>query len=313
MHASATRLSASSSIVEKVRRFNRFYTTQIGVLREAFGGPYSLTEVRVLYELAHRDRPTAGELVKDLGLDPGYLSRIIRSFELKKMVSRTGSKTDARQQLLSLTAKGRLAFNKLEARTNEEIAGMLGRLTSTEQQRVAQSMEVIEGVLGTTPESKVPFLLRAPRAGDFGWVVHRHGALYAQEYGWDVRFEALVAEIVGQFAAHFDPKREQCWIAERNDEIVGSVFLVKKSTTVAKLRLLYVEPSARGFGIGAKLVDECVLFARQARYKKITLWTQSNLHAARHLYKNAGFTLVDSTPQTLFGFDLVSETWDLKL
>ena len=313
MHASASRLAASNSTVEKVRRFNRFYTTQIGVLREAYGGPYSLTEVRVLYELAHRDHPTAGELVRDLGLDPGYLSRIIRSFEEKKMVSRTGSKTDARQQLLSLTTRGRLAFDKLEARTNEEISGMLGRLTSSEQQRIAQSMEVIEGLLGTPSESKSPFLLRAPRAGDFGWVVHRHGALYAQEYGWDERFEALVAEIVGHFVAHFDPKREQCWIAERNGEVVGSIFLVRKTKTVAKLRLLYVEPSARGFGIGAKLVEECIRFARQARYKKIVLWTQSNLHAARHLYKNAGFLPVDSTPQSLFGFELVSETWELKL
>lgn len=299
--------------VEAVRRFNRFYTAQIGVLREAYSSPFSLTEVRVLYELAHRQSPSATDLGRDLGLDPGYLSRILAAFERKKLISRSHSKTDRRQQLVSLSLKGRRIFAELNAKTDAEIGTMLKPTPVAERERLVKSMAAIESVLKPDPEPKLPYILRSHRPGDMGWIVYRHGVLYWQEYGWDERFEALVAEIVGKFIPNFDPKRERCWIAEREGEIVGSVFLVKKTKTVAKLRLLYVEPKARGLGIGVQLVAKCIRFARQAGYRKITLWTQSNLYAARHIYRKAGFRRVESKPQALFGFKLVSETWELTL
>ncbi len=302
-----------SGSVDAVRRFNRFYTTKIGVLREPYSTPFSLSETRVLYELAHRTKPTARELSRELDLDAGYLSRILHSFKKKRLISRTASTADGRQQLLSLTAKGRSVFQRLNARTDHEIGELLGRVSPVGQQRAVEAMEAIEEVFGEHPQPKVPYILRSHRPGDMGWVVYRHGVLYSQEYGWDERFEALVAEIVGKFIQNFDPKRERCWIAEREGEIVGSVFLVEKSKTVAKLRLLYVEPKTRGLGIGLRLVEECIRFAREARYRKITLWTQSNLDAARHIYRKCGFELVDSKPQPLFGAELVSETWELKL
>ncbi len=299
--------------VNAIRRFNRFYTTQIGVLREAYSGPYSLTEVRVLYELAHRDRPTAGDLIRELGLDAGYLSRILQKFERQKLVTRKALKTDRRHQNLCLTAKGRDVFGRMNDRTTTEMSRLLASVPIAERERAVRAMEAVEDALGPRKESATPYVLRGPKAGDLGWVVHRHGALYAQEYGWDERFEALVAEIVGTFVSHFDARRERCWIAEREGEIVGSVFLVKKTTTVAKLRLLYVEPKARGLGIGLRLVEECVRFAREAGYKKVTLWTQSNLIAARNIYRKVGFRRVDSKAQKQFGYNLVSETWELSL
>ena len=247
--------------VDAVRRFNRFYTKQIGVLHEGLlGSPFSLTEVRVLYELAHREKPTATELGKELGLDPGYLSRILRGFKKRGLVDKTPSEADGRQSLLSLTARGRKTFAPLNARSSNEVAAMLSKLSMVEQSRLIEAMHTIEGLLGARPEQKAPFLLRPHQPGDMGWVVHRHGVLYAQEYGWDEQFEALVAEILAKFIKEFDPKRERCWIAERDDEIVGSVFLVKQSAKVAKLRLLLVEPKARGLGIGGRLVDECIRF-----------------------------------------------------
>jgi DNA-binding MarR family transcriptional regulator/N-acetylglutamate synthase-like GNAT family acetyltransferase len=299
--------------VNAVRRFNRFYTTRIGVLHEPYKAPFSLTEARVLYELAHRVSPTAGELGRELGLDPGYLSRILASFETRRLVKRSASKTDARQQILSLTSKGRSLFAELNRRTEEEIGALLKKLSPVEQARAVQAMRTIEEVFGERTQPKVPYILRAHRPGDMGWITHRHGVLYWQEYGWDERFEALVAVVAGQFVQKFDSKRERCWIAEREGDVVGSVFLVKKSSSVAKLRLLYVEPKARGLGIGLRLVQECIRFAREARYRKITLWTQSNLAAARHIYRKCGFKLVHSKPQPLFGHDLVSETWELRL
>jgi DNA-binding MarR family transcriptional regulator/N-acetylglutamate synthase-like GNAT family acetyltransferase len=299
--------------VDAVRRFNRFYTAKIGVLHEPYKAQFSLTETRVLYELAHRERPTAGEIGRELGLDAGYLSRILQGFEKKRLVARAASKADGRQQLVSLTEKGRQVFAKLNAQTEKEIAALLKHASPVEQARAIQAMETVKEIFGEHPQPKVPYILRSHRPGDMGWIVHRHGVLYAQEYGWDERFEALVAIIAGEFIQKFDPKREYCWIAEREGEIVGSVFLVKKSKTVAKLRLLYVEPKARGLGIGLRLVEECIRFAREARYRKITLWTQSNLDAARHIYRKCGFEVVDSKPQSLFGHDLVSETWELKL
>jgi DNA-binding MarR family transcriptional regulator/N-acetylglutamate synthase-like GNAT family acetyltransferase len=301
--------------VHAVRRFNRFYTRQIGVLQDhVYDSDLSLTEVRVLYELANRDRSIASDLGKDLGLDPGYLSRILRSFARRGWITRQPSAHDARQTHLSLTAAGRKAFAPLDSGSQQQVADLLAALPPTRQAELVRSMEAIEKSLGAQPEPKAPYILRPHQPGDMGWVVHRHGVLYAQEYHYDERFEALVAEIVAHFIEHFDPKRERCWIAERDGEIVGSVFLCKKSSTVAKLRLLLVEPSARGLGIGRRLVQECVRFARQAGYKKMTLWTQSELNAARRLYEEAGFRLTQKKSHESWGrTDLVAETWDLKL
>jgi len=297
-----------------MRRFNRFYTRQIGLLDEGYlQSPFSLPEVRVLYELAHRDGPTAVELSRDLGLDQGYLSRILRAFEKRRFISRTRSAADGRQSHLTLTARGHAAFDPLEQRSHEEIRAILTRLPASEQARLIEAMRAIEAMLGGRPEPRVPYVLRPQQPGDMGWVVHRHGALYAQEYGFDEQFEALVAEIVAAFARNFDPKRERCWIAEKDGEPVGSVFLVKSAKTVAKLRLLLVEPKARGLGVGARLVDECLRFARQAGYKKITLWTNSILVAARKIYEEAGFRLVHSERHKSFGHDLVGETWERDL
>ncbi len=297
-----------------VRQFNRFYTRQIGVLTQAYlHSPFSLAEARVLYELAHREQATATELGSELGLDAGYLSRILRNFGQRGLVRRQRSEADGRQSVLRLTDKGQSAFATLNSRSQVEIEAMLNRHAAEEQNRLVEAMRTIEGLLGAQPEQKVSYILRPHQPGDMGWVVHRHGVLYAEEYGWNEQFEALVAEIVAKFIQRYDPRRERCWIAEKDGEIVGSVFLVKKSDTVAKLRLLLVEPKARGLGIGARLVDECIRFARQAGYKKMILWTNSVLAAARHIYEKAGFSLVESEPHHSFGHDLVGETWELKL
>jgi len=300
--------------VAAVRRFNRFYTQRIGVLQDGLlNSPFSLTEVRVLYELAHREQPTASELGRDLGLDAGYLSRILGGFERRGLIERRPSKTDGRQNLLSLTRAGREAFAPLDDRSRSEIRAMLQPLPAPGQRRLIDAMGAIERLLGAPPEPRLPYMLRPHRPGDLGWIVHRHGVLYAQEYGFDERFEALVAKIAAEFVQSFDSKRERCWIAERDGEIVGSVLLVRASDEVAKLRLLLVEPEARGLGIGARLVEECERFARQAGYRKITLWTNSVLHAARHIYEKAGYRLVAEDPHHSFGQDLVGETWGLDL
>jgi len=298
-----------------VRGFNRFYTRQIGVLREGLlKSPFSLSEMRVLYEIAHRQRPTATELCQELGLDPGYLSRILGKLEKHGLVRREASESDGRQSLLGLTTRGRKTFATLDARQSAEVAAMLRLVPPGAQSRLVQAMQVIETLLGGRPEPKTPYIVRSHQPGDMGWVVHRHGVLYAQEYGYDEHFEALVAEIAAKFIQHLDPKRERCWIAEKDGEMVGSVFLVKKSKTVAKLRLLLVEPSARGLGLGKRLVDECVRFARQVGYRKMVLWTQSELPAARHVYEQAGFRLVQEKPHRSWGRDdLVSQVWELKL
>jgi len=292
-------LRALEQRVEAARRFNRFYTRKIGVLHEgAYRSPFSLTEVRVLYELAHRDNATATALGRDLGLDAGYLSRILRGFERRGLVLKTRSVADGRQSHLSLTAQGRRVFAPLNARSHDEVAAMLGGLSPDAQARVVDAMQTIERLLGDHTEPPAPCVLRPPQPGDLGWVVHRHGAVYAREYGYDEEFNA---------------KRERCWIAERDGEAVGSVFLVERSQTVAQLRLLLVEPKARGSGLGTRLVDECVRFARQAGYRKVTLWTQSELSAARRLYKAAGFRVTRKEKNHSFGKDLVSETWELDL
>ena len=305
-------------MIGAVRRFNRFYTQTIGVLQEGLlSSPFSLSELRVLYEVAHREKPTAGDLCKDLGLDAGYLSRILSSFERRDLVRRKRSVRDGRQSLLSLTAKGHKVFMPLEARSNAQVAAMLARLTTTRQKELVGAMRTIEARLGEEErgdKGRAPYVLRTHQPGDMGWVVHRNGILYWQEYRYDERFEALVAEIVAEFIQRLDARRERCWIAEREGEIVGSVFLVRKSKTVCKLRLLLVEPAARGLGLGRRLVAECVRFGRQAGYKKMMLWTQSELGAARHLYKEAGFKVVARQAHKSWGRnDLVAETWEMKL
>jgi DNA-binding MarR family transcriptional regulator/N-acetylglutamate synthase-like GNAT family acetyltransferase len=309
--------SLADPAVSSVRSFNRFYTRQIGVLNEHFlKSRFSLTEMRVLYELAHRERPTAGVLCKDLGLDPGYLSRMLRTFEKEGLLQRTESEADARQSLLSLTASGRKTFTPLETHSQEQVSGLLEKLSPIQQKRLLEAMHTIEELLGEKYEAepKAPYVLRPHRPGDMGWVVHRHGVLYSQEYGYDERFEGLVAKIVAEFVQKFDPKRDACWMAEKDGEIVGSIFLVKKSKTVAKLRLLLMEPSARGLGIGRRLVAECVRFARQAGYKKVVLWTQSELPAARRLYQEAGFKRVGEKRHDSWGRKgLIAETWELRL
>ncbi len=301
--------------VDAVRQFNRFYTKQIGVLQEGLlGSPFSLTEVRVLYEIAHGPGVGAADLASRLRIDRGYLSRILARFQKSGIVRFESSAADGRRSLLSLTAKGKRTFDALEARQHEEVAALLAPVAPGGRRRLIESMRTIELILGAPAEAKAPYLLRTHQPGDMGWVTYRHGMLYAQEYGYDERFEALVAKIVGEFIEHFDPARERCWIAEKDGEIAGSVFLVKKSAAVAKLRLLYVEPAARGLGIGERLIGECIRFARQARYRKITLWTQSELRAARHLYQKAGFELVAEERHQSFGRDdLVAETWELTL
>jgi DNA-binding MarR family transcriptional regulator/GNAT superfamily N-acetyltransferase len=300
--------------VDAVRRFNRFYTRRIGVVNEnLLGSGFTLPEGRLLYELAHRDGPTATEVGRELRLDPGYVSRLIDRLRRRGVLERRPSPGDRRQSLLRLTRKGREVFAMLNRRSHDEISAMLAPLAVADRRRLVEAMGRIEGLLGGSGAAAVPYLLRSHQPGDIGWVVQRHGAIYAEEYGWNAEMEAFIAEIAARFLRNFDPKRERCWIAERDGENVGSVFLVRKSARVAQLRLLLVEPSARGLGIGRRLVAECIRFARQAGYRQITLWTNKGLDAARHLYEEAGFRLVKEEPHHSFGQDLVSQIWTVTL
>jgi DNA-binding MarR family transcriptional regulator/GNAT superfamily N-acetyltransferase len=316
--------------IQSMRRFNRFYTRQIGLLEEGLlESPFSLTEVRTLYELAHRERSTAVELCKDLGLDAGYLSRILRKFEKQRWIEKKTSPSDARQSLLNLTKEGQKALKPLEARSNEQVGAILGKLATGRQDELKRAMETIESILEPGGDERSSerggaegkraeraYFLRQHKPGDMGWVVYRHGVLYSQEYRYDERFEALVAGIVSEFVTNHNPARERCWMAESGGEgeILGSVFLVEKSKKVAKLRLLLVEPSARGMGIGKRLVAECIRFARKAGYKTMMLWTQSELGAARKIYQQAGFQLVGEERHDSWGRkNLFAETWRLKL
>jgi DNA-binding MarR family transcriptional regulator/N-acetylglutamate synthase-like GNAT family acetyltransferase len=305
----------SDSRVEIVRRFNRFYTRQIGLLNEGLlDSPFSLTEVRALYELAHREHQTAADLCRELGLDAGYASRILRSFEKQGLIEKKNSARDARQSLLNLSRKGRKVFEPLDGRSDVQVSKMLNTLSPAKQGNLIHAMQTIESVLDPREKAASAYVLRQHRPGDMGWVVQRHGELYWQEYRYDERFEALVARIVADFVEKLDTARERCWIAERDGENVGSVFLVQKSKTISKLRLLLVEPSARGLGIGGRLVSECVRFAREAGYKKMTLWTQGELTAARAIYQKAGFELVGKKQHRSWGRkDLVAETWEMRL
>jgi DNA-binding MarR family transcriptional regulator/GNAT superfamily N-acetyltransferase len=301
--------------VAAVRRFNRCYTRTIGVLQEGLlQSSFSLAEARVLYELAQRPETTATLLGRELGLDSGYLSRILQRFERDGLLSRVPSEVDRRQSALSLTTAGHEAFAPLDASSRDEIGALLGTLPEPAQAAVVTAMGSIESLLATPASAAaVPWLLRQHHPGDIGWVVARHGALYAEEHGFDQRFEALVAKVAGAFLASHDPLREHCWIAERSGVNIGSVFLVRESDDIARLRLLIVEPAARGLGIGKRLVAECIGFARTAGYRRITLWTNDVLSAARAIYQQAGFRLVASTPHRDFGPPMVGEDWELDL
>jgi DNA-binding MarR family transcriptional regulator/GNAT superfamily N-acetyltransferase len=314
--------TAPEPSIAAIRRFNRFYTARIGVLQEGLlATPFSLTESRLLYEFAHREHATATELSRDLGLDAGYLSRLLRGFKERGLIKSAPAPHDARHLQLRITPAGRRAFAPLDTRTQSEITRLLAGLTDADQRDLLQSMARIEQLLDDKNPRQPPYLLRAHRPGDIGWVIERHGALYAREYRWDMRFEALVAHIAARFIEQFDASREACWIAERDHANIGCVFLVQARNEatdapiegVAQLRLLLVEPSARGLGIGGRLVDECERFARQAGYTRIVLWTNSVLLAARGIYAKAGYRLLKSEPHTSFGHALVGETWELPL
>ena len=300
--------------IAAVRRFNRFYTRRIGVLDEGhLHSPFSLAEVRVLYELANRPDPTATEIGRELALDAGYLSRMLRGFEGQGLVERAPSPSDARQQLVHLTDRGRATFAELNARANGDVATLLHGLGEDERERLTEALGTVETLLGGFTEPEPPVVLRPPRSGDYGWVVQRHAILYAREYGWDERFEALIAEVVAGFIRTADPSWERGWIAERGGQNVGCVFVRKKSDTVAQLRLLLVEPSARGLGIGKRLVRECTRFAREKGYQSIVLWTNSVLETARHIYLAEGYRLTAEETHSSFGPDLVGQYWELDL
>ena len=300
--------------VAAVRAFNRFYTRKLGALdQHLLDSPFSLAEARVLYELAHRETTTAKEIGVLLGLDAGYLSRIVQSFDEKGLISRTPLPSDSRQQQLNLTAKGRQVFAKLDRSSQQEIAAMLADLPAPSRQRLVGAMATIEDLLEPPSQTRPAVLLRSHRPGDIGWVISRHGAVYTEEYGWDASFEALVAEIGAQFLRSYDADREHCWIAELAGEPVGSIFLVKGSDDIAKLRLLLVEKKARGLGVGRALTEQCIRFARDRHYKTIELWTQSILTTARDIYARAGFRKIAEEPHASFGVELIGETWTLTL
>jgi DNA-binding MarR family transcriptional regulator/N-acetylglutamate synthase-like GNAT family acetyltransferase len=304
----------SDDEVLAARAFNRFYTRKLGVLdQQLLKSPYSLSEARVMYELAHRGELAAKEIGVELGLDPGYLSRIVQKFDDDGLITRTPLASDRRQYQLSLTARGRQAFAKLDRSSHEDVAAMLAALSQRERGRLTEAMATIEALLGPARASVPPAILREPRPGDMGWVVQSHGALYASEYGFDSAFEGLVADIAAKFLSSFDASRERCWIADIGGNPIGSVFLVRGSDDVAKLRLLLVEPVGRGQGLGQRLVAECIAFARACGYRRITLWTQSILVAARKIYQDAGFVLVKSEPHRSFGQNLIGETWEREL
>ncbi len=306
-------MAAGDTRIAAVRSFNRFYTKKIGVLRgSVLQSKFSLSEARVLYELAHRKATTAAELSRDLGLDPGYLSRILQRFAARGLISRRRSPTDARQTMLTLTPRGGEAFAPLNRRQNAEVAAMLEEIPENEQERAISAMREIQTAFSAAAGAE-PYIIRSHQPGDMGWVISRHGALYAQEFGWDITFEAYVADVCAKFIREFDPKRERCWIAERNGHNVGCIFLFDKGENVAQLRMLIVDPEARGLGIGHRLVDECVRFARQCRYSKMLLWTIDILLEARKIYKRAGFKLVESTKTHAFGHDHSDEWWELPL
>jgi len=300
--------------IAAVRRFNRFYARRLGVLREGLlHTPCSPTESRIIDEIANRDQVIAADLAKELGLDPGYLSRTLDRLERKGLIRKVQSPSDGRQRLLRLTTEGEAAAVLLDRRFREEIGEMMGNLSEQDQNRLIRAMDTIEQLLGGGRRLSEPYILRQHEPGDMGWIVHMHGRLYAEEYGWDERFEALVARICADFIDRYNPDRERCWIAEMDGQVVGSVMVVQESEDVAKLRLLLVDPRARGLGLGKRLVDECIRFARRKGYKKLVLWTNNVLVAARNIYRKAGFVPVKEEPHRNFGPELIGETWELAL
>ncbi|AYQ29728.1 MULTISPECIES: MarR family winged helix-turn-helix transcriptional regulator [unclassified Polaromonas] len=313
--APSSSATADTARIKAIRQFNRFYTQRIGVLDPYLGSEFSLTEVRVLYELAHRDQPTATELGRDLSLDAGYLSRILRRFESKGWLARVPSMADARQSLLKLTDAGHAVFAPLQQQSRDEAAALLAALAPADQQKLVSAMTTVQRLLAgpDAPAATRTVILRDPKPGDMGWVVQQHGEIYAREYGWNGEFEALVADIAGKYLKNYQPDWEKCWIAEIDGERVGAVFVVRKSATVAQLRMLILTPGARGLGLGGRLTDECLAFARARGYKKMVLWTNSLLEAARAIYAKRGFVLTQSEPHHSFGHDLVGETWELRL
>jgi DNA-binding MarR family transcriptional regulator/GNAT superfamily N-acetyltransferase len=310
----AARVPPEAQRVAAVRRFNRFYTQKLGVLRRGWlDSPYSLTEARVLYEIRERKRATASDIARDLDLDAGYLSRILRRFHRLGLIRKDVSPDDGRQSFLSMTARGRRTFAPIETRTQRQVGALLNPLSAPEQDRLVSAMRTVETMIASEPQASSEIILRQPRPGDLGWVVARHAELYAREYGWGENFEGLCAQIVADFAQKLDPECERCWIAEMDGQNVGSIFLVRETDTVARLRLLLVDPVARGRGVGRRLTEECIRFARRCGYRSITLWTHQVLAAARHIYEGAGFRLTSSEARRSFGCDVVSEHWDLLL
>lgn len=313
MSAAALPAPVAPEAVKAVRRFNRFFTRRIGVLDPYLGSELSLTDVRVLYELAHRPGVVARDLMQDLGLDAGYLSRILKRFEAAGWLARTPSPDDGRQNLLSLTATGHAFFAPLQQTSRDEAAALLQPLSAAQRAQLVGAMARVEALLeGTTP-SRGEVVLRDPVPGDMGWVVQQHAEVYAREYGWNSDFEALVAGIAADFVRKFQPEWEKCWIAELDGERVGAVFVVRQSRTIARLRMLILSPQARGLGLGARLTDECIAFARARGYRKMVLWTNSCLTAARAIYTKRGFRLTKSEPYEGFGQQLFGETWELRL
>ena len=303
----------TDAAIRSLRGFNRFYTNRMGLLGEALlDSHFSLTEARVLFELATREAPTATEIGRELNLDAGYLSRILKAFDQRGLIARTRAPDDGRQRVLTLTEAGRAAFIPLDAASRDQAASVLGALDPLGRRDLAQGMASIRRVLGDAP-SKDAVTLRPPELGDIGWVIHRQAVLYNLEYGWDVRFEMLLTEIFAHMTQHFDPATDRGWIADRGGAVVGSVFVVRQSDEVAKLRLLYVEPDARGVGLGRRLVRACIDFARETGYRRLTLWTNDVLKPARRIYAEAGFILTQADPVDQFGHKMVSEVWDLDL
>jgi DNA-binding MarR family transcriptional regulator len=299
--------------VDGVRRFNRFYTQRIGVLAENYlRTPYTLAESRVLFELAHRDAPSPSDLAAALDLDAGYLSRILRRFERDGLVRRTASPTDGRRAVLALTAAGREAFAPLNDRSHDDIAALLAPLPTERQERVLTAMAAIAEALAPG-QLAGDVILRDPELGDYGWVIERHGALYGAEYGFDAHMEGYVAEVIATYVTNFQPGRDRCWIAEQNGVRCGCVFVVHDDATTARLRLLLTEPSARGTGLGRRLVRACIDFAREAGYRKMVLWTHSILTAARAIYASEGFVMTATEPNDMWGPHLTSETWERAL
>ncbi len=300
--------------VAEVRKFNRFYTRRIGLLNKGLlKTRFSLIQARIIFELAQQDGIISVDLVAKLNIDPSYLSRILSTFEKEGLIEKVRSERDSRQRILRLTAKGRKSFRNLDERSTKEIKEMLSKISSENQHRFLSATKAIQDVLESDQKGTSSYLLRQHKPGDIGWITHRHGVLYAEEYNWDESFEALVGDILVKFIQSHDSKKERIWVVELDSEIIGSVMLVDAGNHVSQLRLLFVEPKARSRGIGSRLIQECIDFSKCNGYKKVKLWTQKNLGAARHLYKKAGFVCISEKPHKSFGHDLIEEFWELNL